>query len=427
MSENSIVSKKTRKFMDFIDKSPSCFHGVANIIGVLEQKGYVRLEEVDEWKISLGGKYFVTRNDSSIISFQIPKKLPNGFHVIASHSDSPCFKIKEKPEIVVEDQYVKLNTEKYGGMILSTWLDRPLSVAGRVVIEEDGHLVTKLVAIEKDLVMIPNLAIHMNPKANKNTELNPQVDMLPLFGGIEAKDQFMKLIANEAGVLEEDILGTDLFLFNREKARVVGLNEDYIMAPRIDDLECAYGSLIGFLEANPVEKIAVHVVFDNEEVGSMTKQGAASTFLKDSLQNICLGLDLENGDYRRWIANSFMISADNAHGVHPNCPEKSDPTNRPFLNGGIVIKFNGSQKYCTDACSSAYIKSLCKKNDIPVQTYTNRSDFAGGSTLGNISTMQVSLKGADIGLAQFAMHSAYETAGVRDINYLIDLTKNFMI
>lgn len=417
-------------FLKFIDKSPSCFHAVANMAIMLEEKGYKKLDERAEWKISLGGKYYVTRNDSSIISFQIPSKIIKGFHAIASHSDAPCFKLKEKPEIVVEDQYIKLNTEKYGGMILSTWLDRPLSVAGRVVVCKDEKLVTQLVCIEKDLLVIPNVAIHMSSNKGKEAELNPQVDMLPLLGGIETKGQLMKMISETVGVLEEEILGHDLFVFNREKARVIGGNNDYIMAPRIDDLQCAYGSLQGFLEANISNQeegyIGVHVVFDNEEVGSMTKQGASSTFLKDTLENISEGLNLQEREYRRMIANSFMISADNAHGVHPNHPEKSDPTNRPYVNGGIVIKYHGSQKYCTDAYSSAYIKKICDEYKIPYQTYANRSDMAGGSTLGNLSNGQVSLNGIDIGLAQFAMHSAYETGGSKDMKYLVELTKLYM-
>lgn len=346
----------------------------------------------------------------------------------AAHSDSPTFKIKELPEMTVEEHYVKLNTEKYGGMILSTWLDRALSVAGRVVVREGRELVTKLVNVDKDLLVIPNVAIHMNREMNQGVAYNPQCDMLPLFADCsegKKKNAFMKRIAKAAGVKAEDILSHDLFLYPREKGRVLGENGEFLLSPRLDDLQCVFAESRAFCESRPEEYINVCAVFDNEEVGSGTKQGADSTFLEDTLYRIAEGLGLEKGDYLRMIAESFLISADNAHAVHPNHPEKADLTNRPYVNGGIVIKFHGSQKYATDAVSAAKLKGLCEEAHVPYQTYANRSDIAGGSTLGNISTAHVSVSSVDIGLPQLAMHSAVETAGAKDTFYAVEMMKKF--
>ena len=327
----------------------------------------------------------------------------------------------------VEKQYIKLNVERYGGMIFAPWFDRPLSVAGRVIVKNPttGKLETRLVNVDRDLVMIPNLAIHMNREVNSGYKYNAQKDMLPLYGMSTAKGTFMQTIAEAAGVSKADILGHDLFLYNREHASIWGASEEFVSAPQLDDLQCAFSSMKGFLSAEKNNYLALHCVFDNEEVGSGTKQGAASTFLRDTLQRIheVLGYDREN--YRIHLANSLMLSADNAHAVHPNHTDMADPTNRPYLNGGIVIKFNANQKYCTDAVSAAMFRDICKQADVPVQTFTNRSDIAGGSTLGNISNTQVALNTVDIGLPQLAMHSPYETAGVKDTEYLVRATRAF--
>uniref|UniRef100_UPI004056D247 M18 family aminopeptidase n=1 Tax=Acetatifactor sp. TaxID=1872090 RepID=UPI004056D247 len=432
--------KCAKEMLKFIEKSPSCFHAVANIKENLAAKGFVELAESEAWEIVPGQGYYVVRNDSSMIAFRIPQMQLKGFHIVASHSDSPTFKVKESPEIIVEEKYVKLNTEKYGGMILSTWLDRPLSVAGRIVVrkkydlgsgensgadrndEEELKLVTKLVNVDEDLLVIPNVAIHMNRDMNKGVEYNSQVDMLPLFAdGMESqgKGALLKKVAKAAGVKVKDILGQDLFLYVRDKGRILGENGDFVFSPRLDDLQCVYASVKAFAESNPREYINVCAVFDNEEVGSGTRQGADSTFLEDVLLRIGEGLKLGFGEFKRLIAGSFLISADNAHAVHPNHPEKADPTNRPYLNNGIVIKYHGSQKYTTDAVSAAKMKRICERAQVPYQTYANRSDIAGGSTLGNISTAHVSVESVDIGLSQLAMHSAVETAGVRDTEYAI--------
>lgn len=418
--------EQVKQMLEFIEKSPSCYQVVENVQKELETAGYVPLMENRKWELSSGGKYYLTRNGSSLIAFSIPEgkggtSIPEtaGFHMIASHSDSPCFKIKEEPEIKVEEQYVKLNVEKYGGMILSTWLDRPLSLAGRVVAADGEDIVIKNVAVDKDLFVIPNVAIHMSRDMNKGVEYNAQTDMLPLYGGAENEGSFRELIAGAAGVKSEDILGGDLFLYNREKGRIFGGNGEFICAPRLDDLECVYASLQAMLRAVPERYINLMIVFDNEEVGSTTRQGAASTFLQDTLKRICGAVGMEEAGYHRLLAESFMISADNAHAVHPNHPEKADPTNRPYLNGGIVIKYHGSQKYTTDAVSAAVMKKICERAGVPWQTYANRSDIAGGSTLGNLSAAQVPVSTVDIGLPQLAMHSAYETAGAKDVEYMI--------
>ena len=414
-----MYQETAKELIQFIEKSPTCFHAVASMKEILEKEGYTELKEADKWEIKKGGNYYVTRNDSSLIAFSVQEGEAKGFRIMASHSDSPCFKIKENPEMTVDNKYVKLNVERYGGMICAPWFDRPLSVAGRVIVKEDGKLVTKLVDVDRDLLMIPNLAIHMNREVNDGYKYNAQKDLLPLFGDIAAKDTFMKTIAEAADVKEENILGHDLFLYNREKGSVWGANEEYVSIGRLDDLQCAFSSLKGFLAGEKKEYIAVHCVLDNEEVGSGTKQGAASTFLYDVLvrANQALGQDYEN--YLRYLANSFMVSADNAHAVHPNYTEKADPVNRPVLNQGIVIKYSGNQKYCTDAVSAAMFKVLCSQAEVPFQTFTNRSDILGGSTLGNISNTKVALNAVDIGLPQLAMHSPYETVGVKDTEYLI--------
>lgn len=413
------------KLISFIQKSPSCFHAVAEMKQRLEAEGFSELLENEKWNLEKGKGYFVTRNGSSIIAFSIPDAEFKGCRIMASHSDSPTFKIKENPEMEAEKKYVKLNVERYGGMLCAPWFDRPLSVAGRVVVKADGRFVSHLVNVDRDLVMIPNLAIHMNREANNGYKYQFQKDMLPLLGMADSKGEFWKEIAETAGVKEEDILSHDLFLYNRVSGTVWGAKKEFISSSRLDDLQCAFASLEGFLNGKKQKHMAVHCVLDNEEVGSGTKQGAASTFLKDTLMRIHTGLGMSYEEYLISIADSFMISADNAHAVHPNCPESADPVNRPYLNGGIVIKYNANQKYCTDAVSAAMFKDLCKQAGVNCQTFTNHSDVAGGSTLGNISNTQVALNTVDIGLPQLAMHSPYETAGVRDLEDLLKVTNDF--
>ena len=413
------------ELFQFIENSPSCFHAIETIRKKLNAEGFIELVEGRSWQIEKGKKYYVTRNLSSIIAFKIPENDFKNFHIVASHSDSPTFKIKENAEIEVNNKYVKLNTEKYGGMICSTWFDRPLSIAGRIVVKEGNLVKTHLVNIDKDLVIIPNLAIHMNRAVNDGYKYNAQIDMLPLYGDNTSKGSLMKTVAQSVGVEEDSILGTDLFLYNRMRGTKIGANSEYISSPRLDDLECAYASLSAFLSETNSNSASVYCVFDNEEVGSGTKQGADSTLLYDVLRriNMCLGNSEE--DYYKLIASSFMVSADNAHALHPNYSDKSDPTNKVYINDGIVIKYNANQKYTTDAVSASIFKSICDSVNVPYQTFTNRSDILGGSTLGNISNAHVSLNTIDIGLAQLAMHSTYETAGAKDVTYLIEALKAF--
>lgn len=411
----------------FLKECPTAFHAVETIGKELADNGYERLRENEKWEIQPGGTYYVTRNDSSIIAFRIGTRLTDySFHIAASHSDFPTFKIKEHAELEVKKKYVQLNTEGYGGMLCATWFDRPLSVAGRVIVKEKDRLIPKLINIDRDLVMIPSVAIHMNRTVNDGYAYNKQVDMLPLFGGEESKKgDFKKLIASAAGVSEESVYGSDLYLYNRQEPSVWGAQEEFISSQHLDDLQCAYACLKGFLEGQQESGIQVYACFDNEEVGSGTKQGAGSTFLYDILRRIHLGLGMPEEDYYRAVAGSFMISADNAHAVHPNHPEKTDAENCVYMNEGIVIKSHAGQKYTSDAVSIALFRDICKKADVPVQFFANRSDEAGGSTLGNISSGKVSVNAVDIGLPQLAMHSACETAGIKDTYYMIKAMKQF--
>lgn len=417
----------SQQLLEFIENSPTCFHAVQAMTDILSAEGFTELKENQKWHIENGGRYFVTRNGSSLTAFTVPFQEMKGMHIIASHSDSPSFKIKENPELESEGHYIRLNVEGYGGMIRAPWFDRPLSVAGRVIVKDkaQGGFRSILVDIGRDLVMIPNLAIHMDRQINDSCKYNIQKDMLPIYGDLSAKGTFMKLIADTAGVPEEEILGHDLFLYNRQKGTVWGASGEFLSCSRLDDLQCAFASLKGFLAGKRQEYLAVHCVLDNEEVGSGTKQGAASTFLYDTLTRIHTSLGLSQEDYLIHLADSFMISADNAHAVHPAHTDKADPANRPYINGGIVIKFSASQKYCTDGVSAAIFRDLCQRAGVPVQTFVNHSDMAGGSTLGNISNTQVALNTVDIGLPQLAMHSPYETAGVKDTGYLIRAAEEF--
>lgn len=415
--------ESSKNLLKFIEKSPTGFHTIANAEDALLKEGFIRLKEKEPFFLQPEGKYYVIRNDASLIAFQIPGQEIKGFHFIASHCDTPCFKLKEKPEITVEGSYVVLNVEKYGGSILSTWLDRPLSIAGRVIVHEDGELKSHLINFEQDLCIIPNVAIHLNREINKGVEYNPQTDMRPLFSGNKQADLY-KMLAAKLQLSQDKILGTDLFLYNRMPGCFLGEEEAFIGAPRLDDTQCVFASLQGFLQAKSRSYMKVLCVFDHEEVGSRTRQGADSDFLQVTLEKI-VGAMGKEGTLTNLLADSFLLSADNGHGLHPNHPEKSDPTNRPVLNGGIVIKYHGNQQYTTDGLTGAVVKAVCSSEGIPYQTYHNRSDIPGGSTLGNISISHCSVPSADVGLAQLAMHSAFETAGAKDTEYFIRFAKAF--
>lgn len=417
----------SEELLAFLNESPSTFHMIANIARRLEDNGYQRLKESEEWKLEAGGKYYVTRNDSSLIAFQLGTELEDyTFQIAASHSDFPTFKLKEKAALAVKDQYIRLNTEGYGGMICSSWFDRPLSIAGRVLVKCGDRLESRLVNLDRDLVMIPSMAIHMNRKVNEGYAFNKQIDLLPLFGGSGvAREDLDRLIAEELGVETDAIYGKDLYLYNRMAGTIWGAREEFVSAQHLDDAQCAFATLQGFLKGSPRQAVNVYACFDNEEVGSGTKQGAGSTFLYDVLQRINGAAGKTPEDYYRAVAGSFMVSADNAHAVHPNHPEKTDEENCVFMNQGIVIKSHAGQKYTSDGVSTALFRDICEKAEVPVQYFANRSDEAGGSTLGNISSAKVSLNAVDVGLAQLAMHSAYETAGVKDTYNLAYVMERF--
>ena len=496
-----MVDKYTSDFIEFLCESPGVFHAVDAIGRRLERAGFLRLDEKEpSWELVPGGRYFVTRNGSACIAFCLPGGRPAELRIMASHSDSPCFKIKPDPEIEAAG-LVRLNIEPYGGLLKNTWYDRPLGVAGRVLVEENGSIVQRLVYPDRDLLVIPSLAIHMDREANEKAMTNVQNDMLPVFAEGPKADKFIGMIAEAAGVDSPDrILGMDLFVVNRQKPFVRGPEDEFISAPRLDDLMCVYGTLAGFVEyaegreegvaaetsaaagddmpagdlvtagnglttgdlvtagngltagdfvtagnglkagvpaaiRNDVTAgdltaaadgvLAMYCVFDNEEVGSRSRQGAESTFLTDCLGRIRESLGLTFSEMQAAVQRGTMISADNAHAVHPNHTDKADPVNRPKMNGGIVLKFHAGQLYTTDGVSGALVKKICKDNDIPLQTFVNRADMRGGSTLGNIANTQLSISTADIGLAQLAMHSSCETAGARDLGYLAGFARKF--
>ncbi len=406
----------SEKLLDFIHCSPSVFHAVATIREKLGADGFHLLSETEAWHLEPGGKYCVTRNGSSIIAFKIGEDLTDySFRISAAHSDSPSFKIKAVPEIKGPGEMIRLNVEAYGGMIDSSWLDRPLSVAGRVFVRNGKTVESRLFCTEKDVILIPNLAIHFNRDVNNGYAFNRQTDLCPLFtAGALQEGDFDRMVAATLSTEPENLLAKDLFLVNRQRGCIWGAAGEFISSPRLDDLQCAFATLEGFLAAERKGGINLFCCFDNEEVGSNTRQGAKSTFLKDCLRRIngCLGFSEEQ--YCRAVASSFLLSADNAHAVHPNHPEKTDAENRSFMNHGLVIKENAAQKYTTDAMSRAVIREICTRAGEPYQQFANRSDLTGGSTLGNLSNIQVSLHAADVGLPQLAMHSCYETAGVKD-------------
>ena len=406
----------TRRLLDFLDASPSCYHAVDNLARRLEAEGYERLREAELWTLCAGGKYYVVRGDSSLAAFRVPGGVPAGFMLAAAHSDSPTYKVREEAEVLSAGNCVRLAVEPYGGMIARSWLDRPLSVAGRLVVRREGGIATQLVNVDRDLLVIPSVAIHLDREVNQGTALKANTDLLPLLGCGTERGRFRALLAEAAGVPEEDILSTELFLYPRAAAVLLGAEGEFVASPRMDDLQCVFGCLEGFLAAKEGGSVPVLCVFNNEEVGSGTRQGADSTFLTDVLERISTAL---GRDWRLMAVNSFLVSADNAHAVHPAHPELSDGAERPVLNGGVVLKYNAGQKYTTDAVSGAVFREVCRAADVPVQRYSNRADLPGGSTLGNISSAHLSIPSVDIGLPQLAMHAAYEVAGSRDTALLV--------
>lgn len=412
------MNQQSRELFSFISASPSPFHVVKNVKEALLCEGYCELFEHEKWNLEDGGKYFVVKNQSSIIAFSIPKGEKKSFMIAASHSDSPSFKIKPNAEKKAGGDAVVLSTECYGGGILNTWFDRPLSVAGRAVVKKGGKISPCLFNIDRDLLIIPNVAIHFNREVNSGVKILPNVDTLPLYTlGEKRFEDEVKEVLNC-----DEILSFDAYLYPRQSGVQFGAQNEFIAAPKLDDLMCVFATLKGFLSATESESIPVLAVFDNEEVGSSTKQGAASSFLRDTVSRVCEGVGINK---TQALAQSFMVSADNAHAVHPNHPEFSDLNNAPKLNGGVVIKYNANQSYSTDAVSGATFKSICDRCGVPTQVFLNRSDLRGGSTLGSIADTMLPVMTVDIGLAQLAMHSCFETAGAGDLAHLVDAMNTF--
>jgi len=406
----------TAKLFEFIKKSPTAYHTVNSVKKELEASGFIPLFEGERMELTDGGRYYITKNGSSIIAF-VYRAVATGFNIIASHSDTPTFRVKASG--VVTGAYSRLGTERYGGMIYSTWFDRPLSVAGRALVSTDYGIEEKLVNLDSLTVTIPSVAIHLNREVNNGYAYNPAIDLLPLFS--DTGDGFMELVAENIGVNAQDILSHDLFLYTKDEPRKYGRDNEFILSPRLDDLGCVFSSLEAFKAARATSVIPVLAVFDNEEVGSQTKQGAASSFLYDTL----LGIAKDNESLSFLLSNSVMISADNGHAKHPNHPELSDSENAPRLNGGVIVKYNANQRYTTDGVSDAILRTVAKRSGARLQNYYNRGDILGGSTLGSIADTKVSVPTVDIGLPQLAMHSAVESCGASDIADMVSLMTEF--
>ncbi|MBU3213672.1 M18 family aminopeptidase [Clostridium estertheticum] len=427
------MSKKlefAQNLIDYIYDSPTAYHAVAKAKEDLSKAGFVEIKEEDKWELKKGGKYFVTKNDSALTAFVVGKGEieESGFKIIGAHTDSPSFRIKPSPEMVVDNVYVRLNTEVYGGPILNTWMDRPLAIAGRVTLRSKDilHPETRLVNIKRPIMIIPNLAIHMNRNVNNGIELNKQKDLLPLLSmvneNLEKNNYLISAIAKELAVDLKEIIDFDLFLYEYEKGSIIGLNNEFISSSRLDDLAMVHAGISAISRGSSVQATNVIVCFDNEEVGSSTKQGADSNMLVDILERITISLHKNREEFFRAISKSFIISADNAHAVHPNSPEKNDPTNKPYINKGPVIKISASQSYTTDSNSDAVYELICEKASVPIQKFVNRSDARGGSTIGPISSTHLNIRSVDMGSPTLAMHSIRELGGVLDHFYV---TKSF--
>lgn len=412
-----MLEQTIRDLMQYLDMAHSSYHAVRGLKDLLEENGYRPLYESSRWELLPGGKYYVTRGDNSLVAFRIPVTEPAGFMLTASHCDRPGFKVKENADLT--GKYTRLSVERYGGLLIAPWLDRPLSVAGRALVQTQEGLKSVLVDIDRDLLLIPSVAIHMNRQANEGYTWDPKTDVLPLLGGAGMEGKLDALLHRAAG---GSVLGHDLYLYVRENAKLWGVEEEYLSAQALDDLACAWGCAQGFVRARESEAINVLCVFDGEEVGSMTSQGAGSDLLKTVLGRICAALQV---DMDQLLAQSLMVSADNAHAMHPNHPELADANNAPLVGGGPVLKFNANMRYTTDGVTAALMRQVAHAAGVPLQTYCNRADMPGGSTLGNVSLGQVSVLSADLGLPQLAMHSCYETCGVQDVLDWVELMSSF--
>lgn len=412
-------------FLKFLQKAVTPYHAVEGLEEELIRHNYTRLYENKEWNLELGGKYYVIKADSAIIAFRLPAKLHDlSFNIVSSHTDSPNFKVKPNETLKSAVNTLMLRLEPYGGTIFSSWLDRPLGIAGRVIVKENNKLVTKLVDFDRPMCVIPNLAIHQNRTINDGYKYQPHVDLLPLLSD-SLELNIYDLVADELDIKRSDIVSVDLSIYNHSRGSFFGANSEYIVAPQIDNLESAYLTLEGFLLGGNYKSCNVYCAFDSEEVGSGTKNGALSNFLHDTIKRIAICLNISEEELLIALSKSFMVSCDNAHATHPNQPAISDSMSKVYLNKGIVIKTNANQLYTTDAVSFALIKTIFENNGINYQIFANRSDQRGGSTLGHLSVQKVTLDCVDIGLAQLAMHSSMETCGANDLETLVLGVKAF--
>ena len=427
------VKSFAREVIEFIDESPSTYHVVKNCSDILDENGFERIMPREKWEIKKGGKYFLKKSSSTIIVFTVGEDfdVKNGFKIFGAHTDSPCFRIKPSPEIVTEN-VVRLNTEVYGGPILSTWFDRPLSIAERVIVKGENSFFPRTVKIKIDepLLTIPNLAIHQNREVNNGVKIDKQNDVLPVISLInknfEREGYLERIILEKTGIKKEDIIDFDLYLYATEKGCLLGANEEFMSSPKIDNLASVYTGLIGLLEAEEnQDRINIFVAFDNEEIGSATKQGADSNYLLNTLERISLALGLSRGDFLQMLESSYILSADAAHAAHPAHLGKTDPTNRGKINEGISIKISAKQKYTSDGYSIAVIKQLIEGTEIQIQPFVNESNELGGSTIGPISSTHLDIDGVDLGVPMLAMHSVRELCGIFDVFYLKELAKEF--
>ena len=409
------------ELIDFINESPNAYFAVENVKNMLVKAGYKEVYEHSPEKLNRGDKVFFIRNGTSLIALNIGVDAKDAFHVIAAHTDSPCFKIKPESDSK-SDIYNRINLAPYGGMIASTWFDRPLSIAGRVILNKENAIETRLINLKDVTVMIPNLCIHFNREINSGYAYNMALDLQAFISQEKSGAPLKELIAKRLKVTKEDIVNFDLYLYNKEEGLLWGNEKEYISSGRLDDLECVFAATKAFVSANNPHITNVLYLSDNEEVGSSSRQGADSDALKTILTRLSIGIGL---DYEKAVANSFLISADNAHAVHPNKPGVTDADNKAYMNKGIAIKFNAAQTYTSDALSSAIFQKICNNVNVPYQFFTNRSDLRGGGTLGNILLSHISFNSVDIGLPQLAMHSSYETAGSKDLSYAIKAFKEF--
>lgn len=425
--------KLAQELIDFLYESPTAYHAANSVKDILDKEGFEEIFEKDSWNLKKGGKYYLVKNNSAVIAFKVGNGdiEKDGFRLIGAHTDAPGFKIKPNAEMKTGDHYVRLNTEVYGGPILYTWFDRPLGVAGRVILKGKSPLKpeVKLVNIDKPVLIIPSVAIHMNRTVNEGYNFNRQKDTLPLLGFVneelEKKGYLMSLLTNQLGVSEDEILDFDLFLYEYEKGCIMGINEEFISAGKLDDQWMVFAGIKALINSTDIDSTKVMICIDNEEIGSLTAQGAQSNLIRRTLERITIALGKNTEEFFRAVSNSLMISADLAHAVHPNLPDKHDPTNRPLLGEGPVLKLAAAGSYSTEGVAAGIFESVCKEANVPVQKFVNRSDVRGGTTIGPMSAADLCIPVVDMGAPLIGMHSVRELASVKDNFYTVEVFTKF--